>query len=127
MPKKVIVAENGPKAVGPYSSAIEADGFVYTSGALPVEAVTGQVVGGDIKSQTEKVLENLQLILKAAGTDVSKVVKTTVFMTNLADFANMNEVYAKVFCENPPARTTVQVVALPKGVMVEIEAVASKK
>jgi len=126
MAKKMINPENGPKAVGPYSNAIEVDGFVYTSGVLPVEAVTGQVVGGSIKSQTEKVLENLELLLKAAGTDVSKVVKTTVFMTNLADFANMNEVYGKVFCDAPPARTTVQVVALPKGVMVEIEAVAKK-
>jgi len=126
MAKKMINPENGPKAVGPYSNAIEVDGFVYTSGVLPVEAVTGQVVGGNIKSQTEKVLENLELLLKAAGTDVSKVVKTTVFMTNLSDFANMNEVYGKVFCEAPPARTTVQVVALPKGVMVEIEAVAKK-
>lgn len=126
MAKKIINPENGPKAVGPYSNAVEVDGFVYTSGVLPVEAVTGQVVGGNIKSQTEKVLENMELLLKAAGTDVSKVVKTTVFMTNLSDFANMNEVYGKVFCEAPPARTTVQVVALPKGVMVEIEAVAKK-
>ena len=126
MAKKIINPENGPKAVGPYSNAIEVDGFVYTSGVLPVEAVTGQVVGGNIKSQTEKVLENMELLLKAAGTDVSKVVKTTVFMTNLSDFANMNEVYGKIFCEAPPARTTVQVVALPKGVMVEIEAVAKK-
>jgi len=126
MAKKVIAADNGPKAVGPYSNAIEVDGFVFTSGMLPIEAVTGQVVGGDIKSQTEKVLENLQIFLKSAGTDVSKVVKTTVFMTNLSDFANMNEVYAKVFCDTPPARTTVQVVGLPKGVMVEIEAIAKK-
>lgn len=126
MAKKIINPENGPKAVGPYSNAVEVDGIVYTSGVLPVEAVTGQVVGGNIKSQTEKVLENMELLLKAAGTDVSKVVKTTVFMTNLSDFANMNEVYGKVFCEAPPARTTVQVVALPKGVMVEIEAVAKK-
>lgn len=126
MAKKIINPENGPKAVGPYSNAVEVDGFVYTSGVLPVEAVTGQVVGGNIKSQTEKVLENMELLLKSAGTDVSKVVKTTVFMTNLSDFANMNEVYGKVFCEAPPARTTVQVVALPKGVMVEIEAVAKK-
>ena len=126
MAKKVINPENGPKAVGPYSNAIEVDGFVYTSGVLPLEAVTGQVVGGDIKSQTEKVLENLDILLKGAGTSVSKVVKTTVYMTNLSDFANMNEVYGKFFTDAPPARTTIQVVALPKGVMVEIEAVAKK-
>ncbi|HOX23725.1 MAG TPA: Rid family detoxifying hydrolase [Elusimicrobiales bacterium] len=126
MPKKIINPENAPKAVGPYSNAIEVDGFVFTSGVLPLEAVTGQVVGGDIKSQTEKVLENLDILLKGAGTDVGKVVKTTVYMTNLADFANMNEVYGKVFNNTPPARTTIQVVALPKGVMVEIEAVAKK-
>ena len=124
--KKIIVSETGPKAVGPYSEAVEIDGLVYTSGCLPLDPVTGQVAGGDIRTQTEKVLENMETVLKAAGLGMKNVVKTTVFMTNLADFADMNDVYGKVFKDNYPARTTVQVQALPKGVMVEIEAVAVK-
>ena len=126
MDKKVIVSEAVPKAVGPYSQAIQLGGMVYTSGVLPLDTVTGQVSGGDIKTQTEKVIENLENTLKAAGLGLENIVKTTVFMTNLADFADMNEVYAKAFKNSYPARTTVQVTALPRGVMVEIEAVASK-
>ncbi|MFA5160776.1 MAG: RidA family protein [Elusimicrobiales bacterium] len=126
MEKKIIVSEAIPKAVGPYSHAIHAGGTVYTSGVLPLDAVTGQLAGGDIKTQTEKVMENLDNTLKAAGMGLENIVKTTVFLTNLTDFADMNEVYGKVFKSNYPARTTVQVAALPRGAMVEIEAVAVK-
>jgi 2-iminobutanoate/2-iminopropanoate deaminase len=126
MDRKVIVSEAVPKAVGPYSQAIAVGNIVYTSGVLPLDTVTGQVAGGDIKTQTEKVIENLENTLKAAGMGLENIVKTTVFMTNLADFADMNEVYAKAFKSSYPARTTVQVTALPRGVMVEIEAVAAK-
>ena len=94
MDRKVIVSEAVPKAVGPYSQAIAVGNIVYTSGVLPLDTVTGQVAGGDIKTQTEKVIENLENTLKAAGMGLENIVKTTVFMTNLADFADMNEVYA---------------------------------
>jgi len=126
MERKIIASESVPKAVGPYSQAVQAGNVVYTSGVLPLDTVTGQVTGGDVKTQTEKVLENLENTLKAAGLGLENVVKTTVFLTNLADFADMNDVYDKAFKANYPARTTVQVVALPRGVMVEIEAVAVK-
>ncbi|MDD2773350.1 MAG: RidA family protein [Elusimicrobiales bacterium] len=126
MERKIIASESVPKAVGPYSQAVQAGNVVYTSGVLPLDTVTGQVAGGDVKTQTEKVLENLESTLKAAGMGLEHVVKTTVFLTNLADFADMNDVYDKAFKASYPARTTVQVVALPRGVMVEIEAVAVK-
>jgi 2-iminobutanoate/2-iminopropanoate deaminase len=126
MEKKIIVSETVPKAVGPYSQAVQAGNTVYTSGVLPLDTVTGQVAGGDVKTQTEKVIENLDNTLKAAGLGLEHIVKTTVFLTNMADFADMNDVYAKAFKSSYPARTTVQVVALPRGVMVEIEAVAVK-
>jgi len=127
MPIKIITAEDAPKAVGPYSQAVEVGGFLFLSGVLPLDPVTGQVDGGDVKLQTVKIMENMSVILKEAGLDFKHLVKTTVYMTNLVDFADMNDVYAKYFTENPPARTTVQVVALPRGVMVEIEAIARKK
>lgn len=126
MAKKIILAESAPKPAGCYSQAVEMDGFVFISGVLPLDPVTGTVAGGDIKTQTEKVIENLDTILKAAKCDADDVVKTTVFMTNLADFADMQEVYSQYFKEKYPARSTVQVVALPRGVMVEIEAIAKK-
>ncbi len=126
MAKKIILAESAPKPVGCYSQAVEMDGFVFVSGVLPLDPVTGTVAGGDIKTQTEKVIENLDAILKAAKCEPEDVVKTTVFMTNLADFADMQEVYSQYFKEKFPARSTVQVVALPRGVMVEIEAIVRK-
>ncbi|MBR3603548.1 MAG: RidA family protein [Elusimicrobiaceae bacterium] len=124
--KKIINSPQAPKAIGPYSQAVEDGGFIFTSGVLPVDPVTGEIGGGDVKVQTELVLKNLENVLKAAGAQLKHVVKTTVFMTDLTAFAEMNNVYASFFKENPPARTTVQVAALPKGSSIEIEAIARK-
>ncbi len=124
MGKKVISSDKAPKAIGPYSQAVRNGSWVFISGCLPVDPVTGDITGGDIRTQTERVFENMKEILKAAKTDFDHVLKTTVFLTNLADFADMNEVYAKYFPKNSPARSTIQVVALPKGALVEVEAVA---
>lgn len=124
--KKVISSPQAPKNIGPYSQAIEADGFVFTSGVLPVDPVTGEIFGGDVKSQTELALKNLENILKAAGLQLKHVLKTTVYMTDLTCFAEMNTAYEAFFKENPPARTTLQAAALPKGSYIEIEAIAHK-
>ena len=124
--KKIINAPQAPKVIGPYSQAVEESGFVFTSGILPMDPVTGEIFGGDVKSQTELVLKNLESILKAAGMQLKHVVKTTVYMTDLTSFAEMNQVYDSFFKENPPARTTVQVAALPKGSSVSLEAVVHK-
>lgn len=124
--KKVINSSNAPKAIGPYSQAIEEGGFVYTSGVLPIDPVTSEIYNGDVRVQTEIILKNLENILKEAGCTLKNVVKTTVFMTDLTQFAEMNAVYGTFFKENPPARTTVQVVGLPKGSSIEIEAIAKK-
>ena len=124
--KKIINAPQAPKAIGPYSQAVEESGFVFTSGILPMDPVTGEIFGGDVKGQTELVLKNLESILKAAGMQLKHVVKTTVYMTDLTSFAEMNQVYESFFKENPPARTTVQVAALPKGSSVSLEAVVHK-
>jgi len=127
MSKKAIATASAPKAIGPYSQAVAAGDTVYVSGGIPLDPVTGGVVGGDIKTQTERVLTNIEAILKEAGLGLNDVVKTTVFMTDLSSFAEMNETYAGFFKEPFPARTTVQVSALPKGVQIEIDAVAVKK
>ena len=124
--KKIINSSNAPKAIGPYSQAIEESGFVYTSGVLPIDPVTSEIYNGDVRVQTEIILKNLENILKEAGCTLKNVVKTTVFMTDLTQFAEMNAVYGTFFKENPPARTTVQVVGLPKGSSIEIEAIAKK-
>lgn len=126
MATKTITANNAPKAIGPYSQAVKNGSWIFISGCLPADPVTGEPTGGDIRTQTQRVLQNMQEILKAAKTDFKHVVKTTVFLTNLSDFADMNEVYSKFFQEPFPARSTVQVVALPKGALVEIEAIARK-
>lgn len=125
MPKKAIATTAAPKAVGPYSQAVEMGDCVYISGSIPLDPVTGEIVGGDVKVQTMKVFENLKAILKEANLTPKDVVKTTVFMTDLTFFAEMNEMYAAFFEQEPyPARSTVQVAALPKGSQIEIEAVA---
>ena len=124
--KKVINSSNAPTAIGQYSQAIEEGGFVYTSGVLPIDPVTSEIYNGDVRVQTEIILKNLENILKEAGCTLKNVVKTTVFMTDLTQFAEMNAVYGTFFKENPPARTTVQVVGLPKGSSIEIEAIAKK-
>ena len=123
--RKIIVKPAGAAApVGPYSHAVRVGDLLFCSGQIPLEPATGQLVGGDIKAQTARVLENIKLILEEQGLGLENVVKTTVYMVNLADFTAMNEVYGKYFSCNPPARSTVQVAALPKGAAVEIEAVA---
>ena len=119
-----IATDNAPKAIGPYSQATVANGMVYTAGQIAFDPITMEVVTGGIREQTERVLANLQAVLKAAGSDLSKVVKTTVFLVDMADFTAMNEVYATAFGSHKPARSTVAVAALPRGVRVEIDVVA---
>lgn len=126
MATKTITSNNAPKAIGPYSQAVKNGSWIFISGCLPCDPVTGELTGGDIRTQTQRVLQNMQEILKAAKTDFKHVIKTTVFLTNLSDFADMNEVYSKFFQDPFPARSTAQVVALPKGALVEIEAIARK-
>ena len=123
---KVSSTTKAPAAIGPYSQAIEVNGFVYASGQIPIDPATGQFVEGGIKEQTRQSLTNAQNILKEAGTDLSHVVKTTVFLSDIANFAPMNEVYAEFFTEPYPARSAVAVKDLPKGALVEIEVVAVK-
>ena len=124
--KKVINTQAAPAAIGPYSQAIEVGNLVYASGQLPVDPATGAFPEGGIKAQTRQSLTNVQAVLRAAGLDMSNVVKTTVFMADMADFADMNSVYAEFFTEPFPARSAVAVKALPKGAQVEIEVVAAK-
>ncbi len=120
-----IVTDKAPKAIGPYSQATVANGFIYTAGQIALDPATMEVVTGDVKAQTERVMANLQAVLKAAGSDLSKVVKTTVFLATMDDFAAMNEVYAKWFGDHRPARSTVAAAGLPRNVKVEIEIVAT--
>jgi 2-iminobutanoate/2-iminopropanoate deaminase len=124
MSRKVVHSDNAPKAIGPYSQAIRTDAMVYTAGQIGVDPSTGEFVSNDVEGQTRKALENLQNILQAAGSSISNVVKTTVFLQDMNDFARMNGIYAEFFAENPPARSTVAVAGLPKGALVEIEVVA---
>lgn len=121
---KAINTKNAPAAIGPYSQAIEVNGFVYTSGQLPIDPATGEFAGSDIKSQAEQSLKNVKAILEEAGLTMKNVVKTTVFLADMADFAAMNEVYSSYFSEPYPARSAVAVKTLPKGALVEIECVA---
>ena len=121
---KAINTKNAPAAIGPYSQAIEVNGFVYTSGQLPIDPATGEFAGSDIKSQAEQSLKNVKAILEEAGLTMKNVVKTTVFLADMADFAAMNEVYSTYFSEPYPARSAVAVKTLPKGALVEIECVA---
>ncbi len=123
---KVISTTKAPAAIGPYSQAIEVNDFVYASGQIPIDPATGQFVEGGIKEQTRQSLTNAQNILKEAGTDLSHVVKTTVYLSDIANFAPMNEVYAEFFTEPYPARSAVAVKDLPKGALVEIEVLAVK-
>ena len=122
--KSVIKPAKSPAAVGPYNHAVRVGDLLFCAGQIPVEPATGNLVIGDIKTQTERVLQNVRVILDDQKLTFASVVKSTVFMTNLGDFAAMNEVYAKYFTENFPARSTVQVAALPKGASVEIEVIA---
>ena len=122
--KQVIVTDQGPKAIGPYSQAIKANGFVFVSGQVAIDPATQQVITGDVAVQTDRVLKNLAAILKAAGSGLDKVVRSTVFLKNMSEFAAMNEVYGKYFTSEPPARATVEVARLPKDVLVEIDVIA---
>jgi len=122
--KKIIIAEHAPAAIGPYSHAVQVGNMVYTSGQVALDPATGKKIEGNIEAETRQVLVNLKAVLNAAGAEFANVVKTTVFLTDLADFALVNGVYAEAFPENPPARSCIQVAALPAGARVEIEAVA---
>jgi 2-iminobutanoate/2-iminopropanoate deaminase len=122
--KEIITAAEAPKAAGPYSTAVRQNGFVFLSGQIPLDPRTGELVTGSIEEQTARVIENLQAVLAGAGLALSDVVKTTVFLKNMDNFARMNAEYGKYFSSNPPARSTVEVARLPRDVQVEIEAIA---
>jgi len=124
MSRKVVQSDKAPKAIGPYSQAIRTDFAIYTAGQVGFDPSTGELVSKSVEDQTRQALKNLQNILEAAGSSLSNVVKTTVFLIDMNDFPKMNTIYAEFFGENPPARSTVAVAALPKSALVEIEAVA---
>jgi 2-iminobutanoate/2-iminopropanoate deaminase len=123
--KNVVITDRGPKPIGPYSQAIKAGGLVYLSGQVALDPKSGELVGADIHQQTERVIENIKGILEAAGVNLHHVLKTTVFLKDMNDFAAMNEVYGRYFTAAPPARSTVQVSRLPKDALVEIEVIAA--
>jgi 2-iminobutanoate/2-iminopropanoate deaminase len=122
--REVIATPDAPQAIGPYSQAIRANGFIFTSGQIPLDPATQQIVEGGVAAQTEQALRNLEAILKAAGSGLDKVVRTGVYLKDMGEFAAMNEVYARFFPQNAPARATVEVARLPKDVRVEIDAIA---
>ncbi len=125
MEKKIVQTDTAPTPVGPYSQAVSCGGFVFCSGQIALEPGTGVLVDRDVESETARVMENLQAVLEAAGSSLSKVVKTTIFLRDINDFARVNEIYGSFFDTHPPARSTIQVAALPKGVRVEIECIAA--
>ncbi len=122
--REVIATNDAPKAIGPYSQAIRANGFLFLSGQTPIDPATQQLISGSIAEQTERVLRNLEAVLKQAGSSMAKVVRCGVFLKDMNDFTAMNEVYGKFFPSNPPARTTIQAAKLPKDCQVEIDAIA---
>ncbi len=125
MKRTIVATKEAPAAIGPYSQAVAVlNGFIFTSGQIPLDPSTGGIVDGDIKAQTRRVLENIRAVLVAAGSGMEHVVKTTVYLTDLGEFAAMNEVYGSFFSSTPPARTTVQVARLPRDARVEIDAIA---
>ena len=124
MEKKIITTPKAPAAIGPYSQAIRIGDFLYTSGQISLDPETMKMITGDIEMETEKVLKNIESILKADGLDLNNIIKTTVYLTDLSEFTRMNQVYEKFFSETKPARACVQVTALPKGAKVEIDAIA---
>jgi len=125
MPTATVSTPGAPRAIGPYSQGVRANGFLFTAGQVGFDPESGELVDGGIAEQTLRVLQNLRAILRAGGTDVPSVVKTTVFLVDMADFAQMNEVYAEFFGDHRPARSTVAVASLPRGARVEIEAIAA--
>ena len=122
--RDVVATKDAPQAIGPYSQAIKANGFVFISGQIAIDPAGGQIIAGDVAAQTERVLKNLEAILKAAGSGLERVVRTTVFLKNMGDFAAMNEVYGRFWKSAPPARSTVEVARLPRDVAVEIDVIA---
>jgi 2-iminobutanoate/2-iminopropanoate deaminase len=120
----VVTTKDAPQAIGPYSQAIKAGGFVFSSGQIAIDPATGNVIAGDVAAQTDRVMKNLAAVLAAAGSSLNRVVKTTVFLKSMGDFATMNEVYGRHFGNHRPARSTVEVARLPKDVLVEIDVVA---
>ena len=122
--REVISTEGAPKAIGPYSQAIRAGGLLFTSGQVAIDPATQQIIVGDVSTQTDRVLKNLSAVLQASGSSLEQVVRCTVFLKNMGDFAAMNEVYGKYFKQAPPARSTVEVARLPKDALVEIDAIA---
>lgn len=122
--KRIVATEAAPQAIGPYSQAVVYNGIAYLSGQIPLDPATGLIVEGDIAAQTERVFENLKAVLAACGSSLPQVLKTSVFLKDMGDFPRMNEVYARYFPENPPARATVEAARLPRDVRVEIECVA---
>ncbi len=124
--KKCIATDKAPQAIGPYSQAVEAGGFIFVSGQIPLVPATGEIVKGDIEAQTMQVLENLREILTAAGSSLEQAVKTTVYLTDITDFSRVNDVYARYFTKEPPARVCVEVSDLPKQALVEIDVIAAR-
>jgi 2-iminobutanoate/2-iminopropanoate deaminase len=125
LPKKHVETKNAPKPIGPYSQGVISGGLLFLSGQIPLDPATGELVAGDIQAQTEQVLKNLIAVLKAAKAGPENVVKTTVYLADMADFPRMNEVYARYLGKEPPARTTIQAAGLPRGVKVEIDVIAA--
>jgi 2-iminobutanoate/2-iminopropanoate deaminase len=125
MNRNAVHSDMAPKAIGPYSQAIKAGNLLFCSGQIPLDPTSGEMVGvGDVRAQARRVMENLQAVLQAGGASFASVVKTTIFLSDLGDFGAVNEIYGGYFKENPPARATVQVAGLPRGAMVEIDAIA---
>ena len=122
--REVIATDQAPQAIGPYSQAIRAEGLIFTSGQVAIDPATQQVIAGDVSAQTDRVLKNLAAILRASGSSLEKVLRCTVFLKNMGEFAAMNEVYGRYFNQSPPARSTVEVARLPKDVLVEIDVIA---
>lgn len=122
--KKIVPTDQAPKAIGPYSQAVISKGWAFLSGQIPVDPATGQLIDGDIAAQTARVLENLKAVLEAAGSSLDRVIKTTVYLKDMGEFARMNEVYATYFTADPPARATVEAARLPRDVRVEIDCIA---
>jgi len=123
--KKIVSTNKAPAAIGPYSQAVRSGNFLFCSGQIPLDPKSGEIVSGDIATQTRRVLDNIGAILRMEGLTFDNVVKTTIFLTNLADFQTVNEVYGSYFKQDPPARSTVQISALPRGANVEIEVIAA--
>jgi len=123
--KEIISTDKGPKAIGPYSQAIKANGFIFTAGQIALDPATGQLVEGDVARQTTRVLENLKAIVEAAGSSLDRAVKATVYLKDMGDFAAMNEVYGRYFSQDPPARSTVEAARLPRDVRVEMDLIVA--